>query len=665
MSLQSAELLFRQGQYPAAQKVLQQLLKKGQNVAAAHRLLGFIAGQQQDFAEAAEQLRASLRFDPSSLESWYYLGMAYQKAGRHRAAAEAFGTLLQRRPDLFEAQHDMGLALLELGKAAEALKHFDRAIQLRPGSFEAHMNRGTAFGKLRRYDQEVLCYEQALAIQPAHRALIENLGTALCQARRFADAARLYADILRSHPGFAFARGGLLYAKAACADWEGFDAEMDRLREDIRQGRECVEPFALLVLPSTPQEQLQVARQYAAIHHPASATPLHAAPPVPKGERLRIGYISADFGRHATSFLVAEVFERHDRERFEVIAISLRASDGSAMRQRLEKAFDRFVDADELSDAETAQAIAGLGIDILVDLGGYTTDARPSVLAMRPAPLQVSYLCFPGTLGAPFIDYLVADPFLIPEDARAFYSEKILYLPDTYQPNDSTREMAAATVSRADAGLPPDAFVFCNFNNGQKLNAEFFGIWMRLLDRVPRSVLWLKGGTDTYHANLRAAAAAHGIAPERLVFAPWAEQAAHLRRLPLADLCLDNLPYNAHTTASDALWAGVPLVTCTGETFAGRVAGSLLNAAGFPELVTTSLADYEALAQALATDPDRLAKLRIDLARARATCALFDTATYTRHLEGAFAAAWERRRAQMPPEHIVVPRHSPAPASAT
>lgn len=658
MSLQSAELLFRQGQYSAAQKVLLQLLKKGQHMAAANRLLGFIAGQTQDFPQAIERLRASLRYDPNSLESWYYLGMACQKSGQHRAAAEAFGTLLQRQPNLFEAEHDLGLALLALGKAAEALAHFDRAVQLRPGAFEAHMNRGAACGKLRLHAQELQCYESALALQPAHPTLIENYGTALCQARRFADAARLYDRTLREHPGdadYAFARGGLLYARAAIADWQDFDAQMALLREDIRAQRECIEPFALLILPSTPQEQLQVARLHAQRHYPMAAEPLHA-PVRAEGERLRVGYISADFGRHATSFLVAEVFERHDRERFEVTAISLRQSDGSAMRERLERAFDRFVDAHELSDSETAQAIADLGIDILVDLGGYTIDARPSVLALRPAPLQLSYLCFPGTLGAPFIDYLVADPFLIPEAARADYSEKILYLPDTYQPNDSRRETATGPLSRADAGLPEAAFVFCNFNNGQKLTAAFFDIWLRLLARVEGSVLWLKGGTEAYERNLRERAAAHGIASERLVFAPWAEQSAHLQRLALADLCLDNLPYNAHTTASDALWAGLPLVSCVGQTFAGRVAGSLLGAAGFPQLATDSPAAYEALALALATDPPRLAALRAELATARGHCALFDTATYTRHLENGFAAAWERHRAALPPEHIVVPR---------
>lgn len=664
MSVRSAELLFQRGQYCNAQKVLEGLVQAGRSVGAAHRLLGFIAGRQLDFGRAVEQLRNSLHYEPGCLETWYYLGVALLRSDQHRAAAEAFGQVLLRNPDVFEAAHDLGLALLATGRTTEALTHFERAVHLRPDAFEAHLNRGAACGKLRMYEQELACYERAMALQKSHPALIMNYGTALCQARRFSDAVDLYESTLRDHPGeadFAFARGGLCYAKAAIADWQGLDEQVALLRDEIRQGWVCVEPFALLNLPSTPKEQLQAGRLHAASLYPMAPQPLHALERKKEG-RIRLAYMSADFGKHATSYLVAEVFERHDRERFEITAISLRRSDGSAMRQRLERAFDRFIDAHELSDMEAAQAIVDLEIDILVDLGGYTYGARPSVLALRPAPVQISYLCFPGTLGAPFIDYLVADAFLVSEAAHEDFSEKIICLPHSYQPNDSRRTMISGPMSRTAVGLPEGAFVFCNFNGSQKLNAQFFGIWARLLNQVDNSVFWLRSGSDLYNDNLRSWAREHGVDSGRLVFAPWVEQETHLRRLQLADLCLDNLPYNAHTTASDALWAGVPLVTCAGPTFAGRVAGSVLTAAGFPQLITDSPSAYEALALALATDPSRLAALRAELAAARDTCTLFDTGQYTRHLEQGFTAAWERCRANLAPDHIDIGRTRRVPA---
>jgi len=372
---------------------------------------------------------------------------------------------------------------------------------------------------------------------------------------------------------------------------------------------------------------------------PDSARFAHSWPQ--RGGKIRLGYLSADFHQHATAYLIAEVFERHDRARFEVAAYSYGPDDRSGMRARLKGAFDRFLDIRPLAHGEAARQIHEAGIDILVDLKGYTTHARTEILAYRPAPIQVNYLGYPGTMGAEFMDYIIADPFLVPEDRQPFYSEALAYLPDCYQSNDTKREISEQVPSRAECGLPERGFVFCCFNNTYKITPAFFDIWMRLLHAVPGSVLWLLEANAAAKTNLRREAAARGIDPERLIFAPRQHLPEHLARHRHADLFLDTLPCNAHTTASDALWASLPLLTCAGETFAGRVAGSLLQACGMPELITTSPEAYEAIALKLASEPSRVAVLRRRLEQQRLSAALFDIARFTRNLEAAYIRMWE------------------------
>lgn len=651
MTIEAANQLFRQGQFPAARKILQRLLKKGQNVPAALRLLGYIEGQLRNFPGTIDFLSRSLRYDPSSVESWYYLGLAHQRMEQHGAAVDAFQRTLKLAPDLFEATHDLGLSLLAMGRNADAAAQFEKAANLNPKSFEAHLNHGAALGKLRRYEAEIASYGKALAIDANNRTLLENYGAVLCQTGKFAQAVAHYQSVLSRHPDFEFARGGLLFAKANAGDWDDFDRQMQDLHLAIAAGKDCIDPFELVVLPSTQQEQLQVARRYSSQHFPALETPLYN-PHRPAGDRLRIAYLSADFCTHAVAFLMAGVFESHDRSRFEVTAISIGKNDHSPIRQRLEDAVEKFVDATDKSDEEIARLIADLNVDVLIDLMGYTKDARPGVLARRPAPIQIGHLGFPGTSGSTSIDYFVADQFVIPADQRQFFSEKIIYLPGCYQPNDSSREIAVEPLTRSDAGLRDDQFVYCNFNGSHKINPKLFDIWMRLLSQVESSILWLVGESAQYEKNLRNEAIKRGVSQERLIFASRVDLKTYLRRMQLADVFLDNFPYNAHGTASDALWAGLPLVTCVGATFAGRVAGSLLTAAGLPELITRTPEDYEQLALELAKDRAKLGQIRARLETSGRASALFDSRRYTRHLEDAYVAAWARHRASEAPDHI-------------
>jgi predicted O-linked N-acetylglucosamine transferase (SPINDLY family) len=435
-----------------------------------------------------------------------------------------------------------------------------------------------------------------------------------------------------------------------------------RIAEDLRAGKPVIHPFGHLALSVSLEEQRHCARILAANSFAPSPAPLW------RGERyahrkLRLAYLSGDFYEHATAFLMAGVFEQHDRARFETFAVSYSPDDRSEMRVRLQAAFDRFLDVRGESDAAVAALLRQMEIDIAVDLKGYTGRARPGILGLRPAPVQAHYLGYPGTMGAASIDYLLADRIVIPDRDKAYYDEAIIHLPDSYQCNDSRKRVDEQTPSRKQLGLPERGFVFCCFNSNYKIMPEIFEIWMRLLHSVPGSVLWLFEENASAADNLRSEAQARGIAAERLVFAKRVPLHTHLARLKQADLVLDTLPYGAHTTASDALWVGVPVVTCLGTTFAGRVAASLLEAVESTELITPSLQDYEARARALAQDAEALSRIRTTLTGKRETCTLFDTARITRHLEAAYEEMSRRQQRGERPASFAVQAISGAPSS--
>jgi predicted O-linked N-acetylglucosamine transferase (SPINDLY family) len=407
----------------------------------------------------------------------------------------------------------------------------------------------------------------------------------------------------------------------------------------LRGGTLSVEPFALTAVSADPEEQRLCAGLY-------SAERVKSRERVWKGQRyrhgkIRVAYLSADFREHAVAYCVAELIELHDRSRFEIVGASFGTDDGGATRARLVRTFDRFIDLRPLGDRAAAKLLCEAEIDIAVDLMGHTRAARSGILAHRPAPVQAGYLGHPGTVGADFLDYILADKFALPEKHQAFFSEKVVYLPDSYQANDRRREIAAEARTREEVGLPAEGFVFCCFNNSYKINPRMFDVWMRLLAGVPGSVLWLFEDIASVGSNLRKEARARGVDPDRLVFAPRLPAAEYRARCRLADLCLDTLPYNGHGTTGDMLWCGVPVLTCAGTTFPGRVAGGLLRAVGLPELIVRDLAEYEETALRFASDRTLLAELRGRLARNRSSAALFDTDRFRRHIESAYTTMWE------------------------
>jgi len=436
-------------------------------------------------------------------------------------------------------------------------------------------------------------------------------------------------------------------------NWQDLSKDFEQLREAIHAGERASSPFPLVGTPLSAALQRKCSEIYVREKFPEN-------PLLPKfntryeHERIRLGYFSADFCNHATAYLMAEFFEQHDKSQFELIAFSIGPIQKDAMRIRLEKAFDRFIEVGTLSDKDISLLARGLEIDIAIDLKGFTQGSRTGIFAMRAAPIQISYMGYPGTMGAEYIDYLVADATVVPQDQRKHYAENIVHLPDTYWVTDSTIPLPEQSFSRVEFGLPADGFVFCCFNNNYKINPAIFDIWMRLLDRVDGSVLWLLEDNASAAKNLKVEAQARGVSPSRLVFAERLEVSEHLARHHLADLFLDTIPYNAHTTATDALWAGLPVLTSTGETFAGRVAASVLNAIGLPELITHDLAAYESLALELATKPKKINSLKEKLAANRLTHPLFNTARFTKHFESAYRAMLDRHLAGLKPAHITV-----------
>ncbi|HWM61883.1 MAG TPA: tetratricopeptide repeat protein, partial [Rhizomicrobium sp.] len=571
-----------------------------------------------DLERAAEALAAFEMVMPAyhaNAEMLNNRGVTLWNLKRPAEALESYERALAIEPMFAEAWGNRGLALRDLKRYDEALASFDQVLQLEPRNAVAWNSRGNVLRDRKDWDAAIECYSRAVEIRPDYAEAIINRGYTLWTLKRYPAG---MADVERGlalEPDYPYGRGEVLHVRMFSADWHDFAARKAELEQLVRAGMRAVQPFIFQAIAETAQDAQACSRHWARDKYPEVPSAPHDTAARKKPAKIRIGYLSGEFRQQATAILMAGLYERHDRSRFEIVALDAGLNDGSEMRTRLEKAFDRWVDINPLDDAEAAARIRAEEIDILVNLNGYFGEARAGIFARRPAPLQVNYLGFPATLGAPYIDYILADKIVIPEDEQAFYDEQVVYLPGCYQANDDRGRPMAPVPSRAEAGLPPKGVVFCNFNNAYKLTPATFDSWMRVLKAVDGSVLWLLESPEPYADNLRREIQARGIAPERLIFAAELPTDQHLARMSLADLFLDGQPYNAHTTGSDALWAGVPLITRRGTTFPGRVAASLLTAAGLPELVTENAADFEALAIKLAGDPKALKKLRDKLAK--------------------------------------------------
>jgi len=561
------------------------------------------------------------------------------RSGEHDKAERLYRDVLRADPSNYEALHRLAFLHGQRGRWEDAQSVMARAIEINPRAPDALFLRGSALQKLERHEEAVVCFSGALALNPALVEARLNRAASLYRLRRYEEAGDDYNRILELAPDYPFCRGNRLFCRLQCCDWRALETEAAAVTAAMRAGRRVIAPFDAKALFLSADDELTCARIWASDQHAGPTAPSH-----PRRHRayspIRIAYVSADFREGPLATLMTGVFERHDRKRIELIGVSLAAGDGSATRRRFEQAFARFIDVGAKSDSEIASYLRQMEIDVVVDLMGYTEGGRPGIFKHRPAPIQVGYLGYPGTTGGDWLDYLIADRVVVPDEQRS-YAEKIVYLPGTFLPRD-TSAVPSVTVTRSSEGLPEEGFVFACFNNAYKINSSMFDIWMRLLRAIEGSVLWLPESKRAMD-NLAREAEARGVPRERLVFAPFRKSPdEHLARLRLADLFLDTLPYNAHTTASDALWAGLPVLTCIGRTFAGRVGASLLQSLEIPELITHSLDDYETVALRLALDEPALRAIRERLERHRMTRPTFDQERFTRDLETAYLMMSER-----------------------
>lgn len=605
--------------------------------------------------EAEPLYRAVLSQRPVDPYALLNLGLILKARGQLENALGLWRTGALNNPDQADLPIASGKVLAGQGRLGEALAAFDQALKTAPTNFDALNCRGNVLARLGRPLDALASYDRCLAAQPDYGLAMVNRANVLGLLRRPEEAVASYREGRRLNAGTVESLGQLLHQQLQICDWTDYEAARAEIARRIGEGAPADLPFSFLAHNDDPAAQLACAQVHAKGRFPSRPPPLWRGETY-SHDKIRVAYVSADFFTHATAHLIAGLLERHDADRFEVTGYALGPGVEDDMRQRIRAALHEFHDVATLSDLEVARRIRAAEVDIVVDLKGYTTHCRPGIFAHRPAPIQISYLGFPATMGVEFMDYILADRHVIPPGAEPFYSEQVIRLPHSYQVNDRRGEVGPPALTRGEAGLPTKGFVFASFNANYKVTPEVFDVWMRLLRQVEGSVLWLLQTNDAVVANLRREAQARGVTPERLVFAPRAALDEHLARHQLADLFVDTLPISAHTTASDALWAGLPLITCVGRSFASRVAAGVLHTVGLPELITDSLDAYEALALALATHPERLADLKARLAAQIKGAPLFDTDLSRRHIEAAYATAWERQqRGEAPAAFDVAP----------
>ncbi len=685
--LQTALALHQQGRLAEAEAIYKEILSSQPEHFDALQLLATIAGQQNKLTEAIELFHSALKINPEhpaslnncgnalqmlkrydealmsyeraiavqpdNADTWCNRGVVLQALKRYEEALESYERAIALRPGYTLAYNNRSYTLLELKRYEEALLSYDKTLALNANYPEPHYNRGNALLELKRYEEAILSYDRAIKIKPDYAEAYGNRGNALKELKHLEDAVLSYERAITIKPDYDFLFGQWLHTKMKISDWRTFENDVQQLSERIELNKKASSPFSVLALLDSPSMQKKAAEILVLEKYPS----MELLPKIPKRARhkkIRIGYYSADYHNHATVYLMAELFEKHDREKFEIIAFSFGPDREDEMRKRAATAFDHFIDVQTKSDSEVAKLSRNMEVDIAVDLKGFTAHCRTGIFALGAAPIQVNYLGYPGTMGADYIDYLIADTTLIPESSTQHYNEKIAYLPYSYQVNDRERRIAGKVFTREELGLPTVGFVFCCFNNNYKITPATFDGWIRILKKVEGSVLWLFEDNPKAAENLRKEAVELGIEADRLIFAKRMPLTEHLARHRLADLFLDTLPCNAHTTASDALWAELPVLTCIGEAFASRVAASLLNAIQLPELITSTQKEYEELAVELATNHEKLTAIRQKLEKNRLTTPLFDTELFTRNIEKAYTAMYERYQADLLPDHIAI-----------
>jgi protein O-GlcNAc transferase len=628
------------------------------NYAEAFNNRGIVLKELKRFDDALMSIDKAITLNPVYAEACYNRGNVLADMNCFDQALASYDQAITLKPDYAEAFSDRGSVLAELKRFDEALADYDKAITLRPNFAETLNNRGVALKELNRLDDALTSFDRAITLNPNYSEAFHNRGNIFRELKRFEEALADYEHALTINPDHPHAFSGTVDSALKICDWARTASLVRKIESYVAEGESVVQPFSLLGYSGDAALYLKCAQNYVDDKITTPPQPLWNGE-IRHHDKIKVAYLSGDFRDHPLAYLTAELFELHDRNRFEILGISFGPNDRSEIRSRISGSFDQFHDVRSKTDRDIAKLLNDLEVDIAVHLTGYTTHSRPGIAAFCPVPIQVSYLGYPGTMGTKCIDYVIADKMVLPFDQQQYWTEKIIHLPDSCWVTDSKSPISPRVFTRGEVGLPDNGFVFCCFNNNYKITAPVFEVWMRLLGTVDRSVLWLFRDNDGAEKNLRKEADARGIDPARLVFASRKPLEEHLARHRLGDLFLDTLPVNAHTTACDALWAGLPLLTCYGDSFAGRVAASLLHAVGLPELVTPNLKEYEALALKLATNASFLQEIKQKLEQNRMNYPLFNTNRARQNIEEAYTTAWQIwRRGESPRSFSVEPHYA-------
>ncbi len=645
----------RDGNLNSADLHIRQAFKLQNNNPHVLRLFGVVCAQKKQYLDALKHLNKSLKILPNNALTHSNLGNVYVELGDYENALKAYDNAIKLDSAYEEAWTNKGILLGKMKRHQEALDHHEKAILLKPNYAEAWSNKGNSLCELSRYEDALEHYQKAILLKPNYAEAWFNKANVLTDLKFLNDAIFHYEKAIILNPDLDWIYGHLIHIKMQVCNWLLFEKFLDKIIIKVKETKKVTHPFPLMSLVDDISLHHQASQIYAKDFYSSKLT-LGPINKLPRSQKIRIAYFSADFRDHPVSHLTSQLFEMHDRDRFEVIAFSLHNDlIHDQTNKRLRLAFDKFIEVDEITDIDVVRLCRKMHINIAIDLSGHTKNSRPLIFSYRVAPIQVNWLGYPGTFGSDCIDYIIADKIIIPEKYKNFYSEKVVYLPYSYMVDDSTRVASDKIFSKKDYGLPSNKFIFCCFNNSYKFNPSILDSWSRILLKIQNSIFWVSSNNEQFRCGLISEFEYRGIEPNRIIFAPRVENMSdHLARHSLADLFLDTFPYNAHTTALDALKTGLPILTRIGESFPSRVAASLLNAIDLPELITSSQEEYEALAIELAKNPEKLNALKAKLAANRLTTPLFDTPLFTKNLEKAYTQMYERYQADMPVDHIVI-----------
>ena len=608
----------------------------------AYRRLGAILYELGKLGESEVSYKKAIELKPDFPAVHINLGAIFEQLERFYEAEASYKKAIELKSDYMEAHFNLGNLMRVTGRLNEALESYKKVVDLKVNFREGHNNLAIVQSDLGRLNEAEVSYKNAIKLKPDYVNTYVNLAITQYHQKKMEESSANYDRALILKPDLDYLLCASLHAKMHLCNWDDLSKYLNELTKKIDNEEKVATPFSLLSLIDEPSIHKKVSEITSNNMFPKSDV-LAKILPYHNHKKIKIGYFSPDFKNHPVAYLTAELYEIHDRKKFEIHAFSFGQDTKDEMNIRIKKGVDYFHDVQKMSERNVVKLARSLEIDIAIDLAGFTGQARTNIFAMSAAPIQVNYLGYPGTMGVDYMDYLIADRIVVPENEKKNYSEKIVFMPNSYQPNDSKTKSSEKIFKREDFGLPKDGFVFCCFNKCYKINPTTFAGWMRILLKVEGSVLWLTGGNNTSMNNLKKEARKNGIDENRLIFAEHVTlMEDHLSRIKLADLFLDTLPFNAHATASDALRMGVPILTCKGNSFASRVAASLLSAVNLPEMITTTQDQYESLAIELSTNPEKMKKIKEKLANNLTTSALYNTSLYTHHIEAAYSKMYER-----------------------